>query len=69
VFAVGGKIALDFFIPSQLVMASDLGGQPRQVFRRQCIHGLFNFSEAHLARFNRERYYSQERQNRLRARA
>jgi len=61
------KIALDFFIPSQLVIASDVGSQLRQVFRRQCIHGLFNFSEAHLPHFNRKRNCSQEWQNRLRA--
>src|SRR5438094_4433899 len=61
------KIALDFFIPSQLVIASDVGSQLRQVFRRQCIHGLFNFSEAHLPDFNCKRNCSQEWQNRLRA--
>jgi hypothetical protein len=41
------KIALDFFIPSELVMTRDLISEFRQLVRRQPINSFFDFSQAH----------------------
>ncbi len=45
-----GKVALDFFIPRELVMARYVGREFRQLFRRQRIHCPFNLCQTHNSR-------------------
>src|SRR6266536_3018385 len=41
------EILFQFFIPGELIAPRNVRSQSRQLFRRQCINGLFDFCETH----------------------
>ena len=47
VFAAWGEVLFDLFVPSKFVATRNMRSKLRQIFRRQLINGLFDFSKTH----------------------
>ena len=67
VLSVRRKIALDFLIPGELVMARDVISEFRQLVRRQPINSFFDFSQAHDEIVNAKRSARKKRGRSLRS--